>query len=145
MNTEKKVDEKFWSDIKKHVEGIVKADKLKDKTMTDITNAFSREDLKRNRGSICIHFLEMKGEAAIMDWIAFQELKKELIGDRRCMKNQTAEEREIMAKGLRIDNNIKNRYKKLYSQCYHRTERTIEEKAERLYKKIISKAYPDKK
>ena len=60
MNTEKKVDEKFWSDIKKHVEGIVKADKLKDKTMTDITNAFSREDLKRNRGSICIHFLEMK-------------------------------------------------------------------------------------
>ena len=125
---------------------VIWAEELFEKHTANIVKLFpTREDLKRNRGTICICFLETKGEATILAWITFQELKKELIGDRRCMKNQTAEEREIIAKGLRIDKCIKNHYKKLSFKCYNRfTEKTREEKAKLIYQQMRAEMFPDR-
>ena len=104
----------------------------------------TRQDFQRRRGSICIFYLETRSESTILSWIAFQELKKELTGDRRCMKNQTTEERAIMAKGSRIDKWIKNFYKKLLYKCYNKfTEKTNEEKTEIVYKQIMRRAFPE--
>ena len=132
--------------VLKYSREVIQAEELFERRTADIVKLFpTREDLKRNRGTICICFLEMKGEVAILAWIAFQELKKELIGDRRCMKNQTAKEREIMAKGLRIDKSIKNHYKKLSFKCYNRfTEKTMEEKAKLIYQQMSAEIFPDR-
>lgn len=90
----------------------------------------TRDDFVRNRGSIFIHYLEISGEENILSWIDYQELKIQLTGNRRCMKNQTLDERNIINKGLQIHKYIYNVYKKLRFKCYNRfSEKTPEEKA----------------
>ena len=137
--------ENFRSEVLKYTKAIRENEVNLERSTSKIVELYpTREDLDRQRGSICIYYLETKSESTILSWIAYQELKKELIGNRRCMKNQTMEERVIMAKGLRIDKWMNNKYKHLRFKCFNKfSDKPMAEQVDIIYEKIISKAFPE--
>lgn len=105
----------------------------------------TKEDFDKNRGTIFIRLLESTNDTNIIQWIEYQELKLQLLGKRRCIKNQTIEERQIISKGIQIHKYILRHYKKLRYKCYHRfSDLSVEEKVQYTLRIFLKKCFKGK-